>query len=382
MICTKNVLFPALVGSAALLTACGGSSGGSDGDPNTLDIGLPGGQKIALLNSVDGRYHVYDTDSYAISDLNLAARTSQDGDVQNMEITDTSTVGHFLHFPDVRTVGEETSISDWYALMKPGYDAGTTVTAEDFVKLVHLHDGELAAHRADEYEGLEAGSQRAEFMERLNAFVTEQAELDEEVGEVLNAAGQSLCRAYVDPYQKHGVEHEGEHDHDDDHDHAKVLKEEGTHEGDHDHDHEGEHDHHELVHFGLTDSGRIYFYHEEEAGLESFQGFVTLSGVETILDCDKTTITRINEEAIMVFVPDNQMLYLVDNHGGEWHEHESWAVAELNGLQADMVAILPNGSDHDHEGEEHDHDHEGEEHDHDHEGEDHGDGHDDDGMGS
>ncbi len=219
-----------------------------------------------------------------------------------------------------------------YLLMVPGYEPGGTVDADQFVQLVHFHDDELAAHNASEFSDPEAGSGVEAALARLNEFVSEQQELEDGVGEALQAEGQQLCRAFVDPYLEFelGHEHEGE-----------AAAEEG----------EEEHEHGELVHFALSDTGRVYFFEEGEDGLESTQGFVSLDGVSGISDCNRTTIVRASDDGVLVFVPDTQMFYLVDSHGADFHQHSVWDASAIlpAGMSADLVAVIGAGSEHDHD---------------------------------
>ncbi|KAG1651233.1 hypothetical protein GQR58_027371 [Nymphon striatum] len=182
------------------------------------------------------------------------------------------------------------------------------------VQLTHFHDDTLAAHSADEFENLEAGSGKALAMERLNNFVAEQKELEEEVAEEEEAEG------------------------------TETATEET----------EEEHEHGELVHYALDTTGRMYFFEEHEDGLEEMQGFVQLDNVSSIMDCSRTTIARVSEEGVLVFIPDTQLLYLVDAHGGDFHQHSTWPVSALlpENETTDLVALIGSGEEHDHDHEE------------------------------
>mgnify|MGYP001825346756 CR=1 FL=1 len=58
---------------------------------------------------------------------------------------------------------------------------------------------------------------------------------------------------------------------------------------------------------------------------------------------------------VLFFIPDTQLLYLVDAHGGDFHLHSTWPVSALlpENETTDLVALIGTGEDHDH-------DHEGE----------------------
>lgn len=329
---TSKILFSSVVVAQALfISACDDSSSSSSGEPSVIDLGMPDELHLSLIDASTGAYYGYDTSSLILTDLNQEAASSQDSGVQKLEITDTSTIGQFLHWPDVYEDEGEDHLDMKYLLMLPEYVSGDTVDASVFSKLVHFHGDDLAAHTADEFENPEAGSNVEAAFARLNDHVADQNALYNEVAEAL-PAGQQLCRAFVDPYV--ALEHAHEHDH------AKAEEEHG-----------------ELMHFALTDSGRVYFYHEETEGLEEAQNFVKLDNVSSILDCERTTVARASDDGILIFVPDTQTIYLVDSHGSDYHQHSAWDIAALlpTGVRADLVAILGAGEAHDHDHGDHEH---------------------------
>lgn len=327
----KILLSSLLASQTLLITACGDSSTHPSSD--IIDLGLPSDLHLSLIDASTGAYYGYDTSSLILTDLNKEAASSQDSGVQNLAITDTSTIGQFLHWPDVYEDEGEDHLDMKYLLMLPEYISGDTVDASVFSKLVHFHGDDLAAHTADEFENPEAGSNVEAAFARLNDHVADQNALYDEVAEAL-PAGQQLCRAFVDPYA--ALEHAHEHEHN----HAKAEEEHG-----------------ELMHFALTDSGRVYFYHEETEGLEEAQNFVKLDNVSSILDCSRTTVARASDDGILIFVPDTQTIYLVDSHGSDYHQHSAWDITALlpTGARADLVAILGAGEAHDHDHDDHEH---------------------------
>ena len=302
----------------------------TDETADVASVGLPEGLSLSLLNTSTGAYYQFDTDSETLIDLNEAAASSEDTAVQKLAITDTSVLGSFFHWPDFREVDEEESFDNKYLLMTPNYMSGTPIDYTYFTQLVHFHDDTLAAHSADEFADIEEGSAKAQGLARLNAFVEEQAELHEEVAEAM-PDGEVLCRAFVDPYVAFELNHEHE---------EEETDEEGAHE-----------EEHTLIHMALSSSGRMYFMQEADEGLIETQGFVKLDNVDTIADCDRTTIARASEDGVLVFIPDTQMLYLVDSHGGDYHQHSTWDISAVlpEGVTADMVAVLGAGEAHDHD---------------------------------
>ncbi|MEJ2611353.1 MAG: hypothetical protein P8179_15040, partial [Candidatus Thiodiazotropha sp.] len=314
-LCTQTFLF----------SGCGSSSS-NDSSDNSTTLGLPEDMQLIMLNAVNGAYYSFDTTTESRTDLNELAAASQDSAVQNLQITDTSTIGYFFHWSDFRFVNEVEALDMKYLLMHPGYTSGDPINADQFVQLAHFHGDDLAAHSAEEFRDPEPGSNIAAGLERLNSFVQKQKALEDEIAEVIPAS-ETLCRAYVDPYLEFELEQE-------------AGEEEGE-----------AHDHGSLVHFALTESGRVYFFEEHGGVLEQTQGFVTLDDVVTISDCDRTTMARASDDGILVFIPDTQLLYLVDSHGADFHLHSSWAISSLlpKGVNADMLAVIGSGAEHDHE---------------------------------
>ncbi|MBN2646260.1 MAG: hypothetical protein JXR44_00570 [Thiotrichales bacterium] len=333
--------------STLLLSGCGGGSGSSPLPPaqepaaEPRFLGLPAGLTLSMVDTHGLKYYAFNTDSETLTDLNALADASSDSAVQALRISDASLLGSFLQWPDFRVVNAVEKLDGKYLLMKPAYQAGTAVIAGtadnpgDFTQLTHFHDTELAAHSDAEFYGADsctqadqdAGTCSGKYygMQRLNAFVAEQNELEAELAGVL-PQDQTLCRAYVDPYQKFELE--------------QATAEET-------------HAHGDLMHFALTESGRIYFYTEGENGLQSAQGFVALNGLSSenpIMNCARTAVSRVSEEGILVFVPETQKLYLVDSHGGDFHQHSQWDLADLlpQGVTVDLMAILGEGSHEEH----------------------------------
>lgn len=333
-----------LIVSAALLTACGGSSSSSDENPTGSSVNLPDGKNLVFIDASSPMHYRYNTTTEKATDINDEASKSGETAVQNLAVNDVSVIGSFFFWADDKDA--DGSIDDEkILLMKPGYQSGGTIDHTNMQYLAHFHGEELAAHAASEFDSAQAnweGSTKQAGLARLNSYVTKQKELFDEVDEALEtlAAGQTLCKAYIDPYA--GAEHEGEA-----HAHVAAEAEEEEH----------------VVHIALTNTGRLYFMEEEEGALKLSQDtFVALTGVSSIDNCAKTEITRVNEHGVLIFVEASQKVYMVDTHGGDWHEHSNWDISQLmpSGFHADFMAALGAGSEDDHDHDHEDGDHEGE----------------------
>lgn len=352
---SKIAILSSVVAASFGLGGCGSSSSSSDGS-NDLPLSYAEGLKLTVVSAMDGAFYSYDTCTGELVDLN------DDPDTNLINITGAPVPGHFLVAPvshedhegeeKAEDEHDEEELAFKFLLMNnDDYQSGSEVTANDFSVLFqyheehhdeegeaghdeHEHEAELEAYPASEYSGDSVDPERVEELEDLNEFVTEQAELSEEVEEALTVLGKNLCRAYIDPYMAH------EHEHEED-EAAKA---------------EDEHDHEEvLVHYALSTDGNMYFFEENEETeeLTSMQEIpVKLTGTTTIADCNTTSIGRINEEGVMVFVEDTQMLYLVDSHdGADFHLHSSVAVSDVlpAGVHANLIAITGEGGEHDHD---------------------------------
>ena len=355
---TKKLLLTTLIcGPALLLSACNDSDSDGEAEDRVIATGLPEGLSLSFVDASDGAFYSYDTTTGRRVDLNAKAAASEDESIQEMQLTDVSLIGSFLVWPDSGEHAheadqpvkmedehdhehEEGELEAKYLLMVPGYERGAPIDADDFSVIVHFHDEDLAGHSAEEYREAEDGSNLAEELERLNHFVEEQAELFAEVEEALTAEGRSLCVAYVDPYLA------AEHAHEEEHAGDTLPKNEEAHAGE---------EHGELVHYALDTTGRVYFFEEHMEGLETIVGgFVRLEGTSesTVLDCSRSSIARANEEGVLVFLPDTQMIYQVDSHdGGDFHQHGVWTIDAIlpAGTRADLVAIVGAGEEHDHD---------------------------------
>lgn len=282
----------------ALLSGCGGGS--SDPHHETADI-LPDGNWLIFIDASSPKLFSYDTNSESYLDLNAQAAASNDTAVQNLSVTDSASIGSFLHWLD--------NGNDKILLMKPGYNRGESIDASKFLFLAHPHGNKLAAHASSEFENPAEGSKKQKGLARLNSYVTQQAELFTKVNAALQAEapGETLCQAYVDLHEDASSP---------------------------------------LMHLALTQSGKVYDFSEVDGTLKaSSSGFSKLTGVSHIQDCAKSSIVRVNKDGVFIFVADTQKLYLIDRHGGDFHLHASWNISQFmpDGFRADFMTAVSNG---------------------------------------
>jgi len=346
-----NPLLKGMAVATLSLAVLSGCNGRSESDSDEMSFGgesLSDGFTFAMIDASTPSYVAYNTETDELEDLNEHAQEPDaDSSEQNLLVSDTSKIGHFLIWPDFFEKPDGTEYQETkYILLNNDYAymSGEDITHEHIEQLVHFHtddDGEahLAAHSGSEFDPAEygdawEGSSNQAGLIRLNQYVVEMADLETELQEVLDTNGKTLCRAYVDPYVKFELAHEEDS--------------EGTATA----QNETEHDHETLLHIALTDDGSVHFYAEHDGeGLDASQTPVALTGISRIDNCARTTIARVSEESLLVFIPESNRLYLVDSHdGAAFHVHSSWDMAdEAEGFSVDLMAILG--------GEEGDHDH-------------------------
>ena len=316
------------------LTACGGSSS-SDDDPEEQNVSLPDGVKMVLIDTSSPMHYLYDTETNALTDLNDTARSSVDSAIKNLELNDGTNLGQFFIWNDVFEKPDETVQDNGQKiiLLKSGMTSEEAISHENLQYLAHYHGDDFSAHSASEFEPTPEnwnGSNKQKALVRLNGEFTEHKELFDEVSEAVEAmggddAGQTLCRVAIAGHHDEHEEGEG---------HSESEEEEAA------------------MHFALTESGRMYFFQEENEALSSTQAFVALEGVSSISDCHKVAVSVISEESILVFVADTQMLYHVDSHdGGNFHQHSKTLISDFmpSGFNADLVAIFGEGEEHNHD---------------------------------
>jgi hypothetical protein len=308
--------------SAGLLTGCLDNS--NTEEPKSK-IGLPEGKTLVFIDASSPKHYSFNTTTEKLTDLNNEAASSASDSVKKLAINNITDIGYFFHWPDFREVNGAEKMDDKYLLMKPGTDLNNTIDYQHFVQLVHYHAEDLAAHTGDEFdstvEGF-VGSSKEAGMTRLNQYREDYQTLNSRVSEALadNTNEQTLCKAYIDPYQAY------------------------------------EKDNYEGMHFAITQSGRIYYYKPDQSDtLVSAQGHDLLTGVTTISDCNRVTITRASDNGILIFIPDTQKIYLVDSHDADYHVHSQWDISKIlpSGVRADLMAAIGEGEEHEHE---HEHD--------------------------
>ncbi|UQB42195.1 hypothetical protein JX580_11150 [Thiomicrospira microaerophila] len=303
--------------SAGLLTGCLDSSSHKDDHHDHDHSHTNVDKSLVFINSTTGEQYIYDFQTRQAINLNDKANASTVESEKKLNIEGQTNLSHFIHWPDFRIVNEVMREDKKVVLMNDSYTGGD-VDANHFFYLAHFHgSGEeryLAAHSADEFENLPEGHGRLAGLARLNNFINSQTQLESDLAAQL-PEGQTLCKAYVDPYLKH-----------------KDGVAENT-----------------LVHYTLTTTGRMYFYQKEGENFSLVQNsFETLDGVTSIENCNQVTITRQSDDGVYVFVPNAEHLYFIDRHGADFHLHERIRIDSLipAGVNPDIMGAIGEGKGH------------------------------------
>ena len=348
------------------------SDNGGSGSVTPSEADLPDGKTLVFYSQDSTAQYSYNTDTDAAHDLNSDSTS-------NFYARDKE-MGRLFHWPDEYEPGQ---VDEKVILFKADYtySSDDPVDHEDFLYLGHFHGDELAAHSADEFDpdnpSFSDGKQAA--LERLNEYLAHRKELETELTTALQeqAPNDDLC-AFLVP--EHGPQAHGDHGHEEDHAHDAGEHGEDGHNEDgsngeapNDENHTGESS---VPHYVLARSGQVFVFEDHEGDLEPYQpNPVQLSGLSLCDANNRGSLTRYGAHGILVFAEQSQRLYLVDEHGLDYHEHSMWNGPEFLPGGVAMTQMIgvnnPSGEDsHDHGEDSHDH---GEDsHDHGEDSHDHG----------
>jgi hypothetical protein len=358
-----------------------GGTADNETDPNAQNpsgADLPDGKTLVFYSQDSAAQHSYNTDTDVAHDLN-------NDPTSNFYARD-KPMGRLFYWPDEYEPGQ---VDEKVILFRADYNYSSDdpVDHEDFLYLGHFHGDELAAHSADEFDpedpSFSDGKQAA--LDRLNDYLAHRKELETELTTALQeqAPDDALC-AFLVP--EHGPQAQSGHGHEEDPaheagEHGEDGHDEGGHDGEthNDENHTGES---AVPHYVLARSGRVFIFEDHEDGLEPAQSPVQLSGLSLCDANNQGSLTLYGAHGILVFAEQSQRLYLVDEHGLDYHEHAMWNGPEFlpGGLAVtQMIGVdNPSGEDsHNHGEDSHDHsedshDHSEDSHDHSEDSHDHG----------
>lgn len=257
---------------------------------------------------------------------------SDHGDYENLNSDPTSNFymsdkesGRMIYWPHESTDANGTvSIDEKIVMVKADYDFAEdgNLTHENLIYLGHFHGEELAAHSPDEFDpesekwasfSETIQQKKANALKALNLYLAEQNEIKEEIAEALSNESETLCNFFV----PHHEEHEEE-----------------------------------APHYALTQDGELYVFKEGANGLEKYQGPLALDGASSCA-MNESGITSAGEHGVFVYMYSSKTLYLVDEHGADYHEHSKWGINELLPSSVEPTQMIGFGGESDHEGHDH-----------------------------
>jgi thiamine phosphate synthase YjbQ (UPF0047 family) len=306
----------ALLLSGALLVGCGSSSDSTNDANNTTAIDITDGLTMIFFDNVSSKQYLYNTDTETYEDMNA-------DETQNYDMTGRHGKP-YVWFHET-TAGVDQKI----VMLNEDFDINEgNVTYESFQYLGHFHEENneqhFAAHSPDEFDpDNNASAAKLAALNALSADLLEKEEIKEEIAEAL-PSGESLCNFFV-----------FEHDHEEEDNETEKHEEEAA------------------AHIALTTTGSVYVFVEQNGTLQSTQAAFALEGVSAC-ETDKSAIVKASDYGVIIFSAQSQKLYLVDNHGMDFHQHSTWDIAKFlpAGFTPTSLASIVEEGEHDHDHEE------------------------------
>jgi len=273
----------ALLLTGAIFVGCGGSSNSTDtGDTNT-PIDLPDGLTMVFFDNVNSTQYLYDTTTEQYEDMNSDSTQNYDmtGKHGNPVV--------WFHHTDAGVDQKIVMLSDYF-------DVTTTLlTYSEFHYLGHFHEENnvksFAAHSNEEFNPANNPSEtKLAALETLNADLLEQEEIRAEIATAL-PAGETLCNFFVFDHEEH----------------EEGATQEST------------------AHIALSGTGMVYVFSEADGALAQSQPPFALEGVSSC-HSSMSDIVKASDYGVLIFSAQSQKIYLVDNHGIDFHQHSSWDI--------------------------------------------------------
>jgi hypothetical protein len=302
---------------AGLMVGCGGTSTSENNtqSESSAQIDLPDGKTLIFFDNNTSAQYLYDTDSETYANMNI--------ETENYDMTGKN--GKLIVWNHHTAAGVDPKI----VMLRDDFSINEgNVTHNDLHYLGHFHEDNnekfFAAHSADEFDpDQNASEKKLGALDALSAHLYEQEEIRMEIEEALPSS-EMLCNFFVFTH---------------DHDHEEADTNETEEEA--------------VPHIVLTTSGKVYVFKEGETGLEEAQVSFSLNGVTECQESESSIIQN-GDHGVLIFSAQTQKLYLVDNHGMDFHEHSSWDISRFlpDGFTPTDLAGIGEEEEHDHEHEE------------------------------
>ena len=292
-----------ILGTTLVFSGCS-SSDNDDVKADPLELESDGKTLIFYSPSTNEQY-AFDVDSEKI--LNLQDATDSEGeDISNFNMSASQKGKAFIW---IDNKGDEDASNDEGKILmfKEGYSYASDGNAswEDFYYLGHFHSHEeengethygLAAHSNDEFDVSSGGKYDA--MSRLNQYMAEQNQLEQDLSALIPSAANGLCGIHT------------------------FLSEEN-----------------ETFYYAMGKNGTMYIYDAQMSSPALDSVVVTDSCTPNEFGMSST------EDGVLFFSGNTKKVYSVDSHDdGVYHIHSSWDLSQLIGEGKDaqmMVGLQP-----------------------------------------
>lgn len=302
-----------IVAAMFILSGCG-SNGDSRGSEAKLPELESEGKTLVFYSASTNEQNAYTVDDGSV--LNLQGTKDAEGeDITNFNMQ-TDEKGKLFVWIDDKGDDNASNDEDKIVMFNQDYvyTPEKNATWENFYYLGHFHahkdDGKteyhLAAHSNDEFDVTAGGKYDA--MQRLNTYLAEQYELEQNLTALLPAAANGLCGF-----------------------HTFVNEKDKT------------------FYFVMGTNGKMYIYDKSFSYVDK----TALTGVDSCLENQFGMSST--EDGVLYFSEATQQLHMIDSHDGgkAWHEHTTFDLEELLGAgkKAEMmvgIAPVTGEEDHDH----------------------------------
>ena len=241
---------------------------------------------MIFFDNINSNQYLYDTTSEKYEDMNSDS-------TQNYDMTGKH--GNPIMWFQNTTTGVDQKI----VMLNDDFNINSgALSYSDFHYLGHFHEENnvksFAAHSNEEFNpDNNASAAKLTAIASLNTNLLEQEDIKTEIATAL-PADETLCNFFVFDHEEH--EENEEHE---------------------------EHD--SAAHIALSATGMVYVFSEENGLLTQSQTPFALEGVSSC-ENDKSDIIKVSDYGVIIFSAESQKIYLVDNHGIDFHQHSSWDI--------------------------------------------------------
>jgi len=236
------------------------------GDNNKETIDIPNGLTLVLFDNETSEQYLYDTETETYETMN--------GSNQTYDMTNKH--GKSIVWNDN---GEKKII-----MFKDNFDISEgNVTSDDFYYLGHFHTNDnkkvFAAHSSDEFSvENNASAKKLATLTRLSGYLLEQETIKNEINQRLS--NETVCNLYA--FDDNG---------------SRIV---------------------------FTNTGKIRVF---DVDFNQTQTAFELNGVSKCEE-EKSSFIPYDDDGVLLYAPTTGKLYLLDNHGDDFHAHSSWTLTQ------------------------------------------------------